>query len=89
MAAVPETVAQAAISPDVAPSDVAASTLVTAWPADVTSLDPANLSTSQDHELTRNIYQTLSSAEVRAREQAGPSSTRAPRSCPNWHSPGR
>ncbi|MGD0811341.1 MAG: ABC transporter substrate-binding protein [Acidimicrobiales bacterium] len=59
MAAVPETVAQAAISPDVAPSDVAASTQVTAWPADVTSLDPANLSTNQDHELTRNIYQTL------------------------------
>jgi peptide/nickel transport system substrate-binding protein len=34
-------------------------TLVTAWPADITSLDPANLSTNEDHELTRNIYQTL------------------------------
>jgi peptide/nickel transport system substrate-binding protein len=54
MAALPATVAQAAMTPDVAPS-----TLVTAWPADVTSLDPANLSTNQDHELTRNIYQTL------------------------------
>jgi peptide/nickel transport system substrate-binding protein len=37
----------------------AATTIVTAWPADVTSLDPANLSTSEDHALTRNIYQTL------------------------------
>jgi peptide/nickel transport system substrate-binding protein len=54
MAALPATVAQAAMTPD-----VASSTLVTAWPADVTSLDPANLSTNQDHELTRNIYQTL------------------------------
>jgi ABC-type transport system substrate-binding protein len=34
-------------------------TLTTAWPTDITSLDPANLSTGQDHELTRNIYQTL------------------------------
>jgi peptide/nickel transport system substrate-binding protein len=34
-------------------------TLTTAWPADVTNLDPANLSTGQDHSLTRNIYQTL------------------------------
>jgi peptide/nickel transport system substrate-binding protein len=31
----------------------------TAWPADVTTLDPANLSTDQDHELSRNVYQTL------------------------------
>lgn len=33
--------------------------IITAWPADVTSLDPANLSTNQDHALSRNIYQTL------------------------------
>ncbi|MDT7554553.1 MAG: peptide/nickel transport system substrate-binding protein [Pseudonocardiales bacterium] len=33
--------------------------IVTAWPADVTTLDPANLSTDQDHTLSRNIYQTL------------------------------
>jgi peptide/nickel transport system substrate-binding protein len=35
--------------------------IATAWPADITTLDPANLSTGQDHELTRNIYQTLES----------------------------
>jgi peptide/nickel transport system substrate-binding protein len=34
-------------------------TLTTAWPSDVTSLDPANLSTGQDRSLVRNIYQTL------------------------------
>jgi peptide/nickel transport system substrate-binding protein len=37
----------------------ASTTLVTAWPADITSLDPANLSTNQDQELTRNVYETL------------------------------
>lgn len=43
---------------DVTP--VAAGTAITtAWPADITSLDPANLSTGQDHELARNIYQPL------------------------------
>jgi peptide/nickel transport system substrate-binding protein len=35
------------------------STVVTAWPQDITSLDPANLSNGEDHELARNIYQTL------------------------------
>ena len=35
------------------------STLVTALPADITTLDPANLSTNQDHELSRNLYETL------------------------------
>lgn len=35
------------------------SAITTAWPADITTLDPANLSTNEDHELTRNIYQTL------------------------------
>ena len=39
----------------------ASTTVTTAWPADITTLDPANLSTGQDHELTRNIYQTLES----------------------------
>jgi peptide/nickel transport system substrate-binding protein len=34
-------------------------TITTAWPADITSLDPANLSTGEDHELSRNLYQTL------------------------------
>lgn len=38
---------------------VAAQAITTAWPADVTTLDPANLSTDQDHALSRNIYQTL------------------------------
>lgn len=33
--------------------------IVTAWPQDITSLDPANLSNNEDHELARNIYQTL------------------------------
>ena len=37
----------------------ASTTLTTAWPTDITSLDPANLSTGQDHDLSRNIYQTL------------------------------
>jgi peptide/nickel transport system substrate-binding protein len=37
----------------------ASTKIITAWPADVTSLDPANLSTDQDHALSRNIYQTL------------------------------
>jgi peptide/nickel transport system substrate-binding protein len=41
------------------PALAAATKIITAWPADVTSLDPANLSTNEDHELTRNIYQTL------------------------------
>jgi peptide/nickel transport system substrate-binding protein len=36
-----------------------ATTITTAWPADITTMDPANLSTNEDHELTRNIYQTL------------------------------
>ena len=40
-------------------SDTAAQKIITAWPADITSLDPANLSTSEDHGLTHNIYQTL------------------------------
>ncbi len=31
----------------------------TAWPADVTSLDPPNTATSQDHSLVRNVYQSL------------------------------
>ncbi len=51
----PTTLAAASTAPDAA----ASTTLVTAWPADVTTLDPANLSTSQDHDLTLNIYQTL------------------------------
>jgi peptide/nickel transport system substrate-binding protein len=34
-------------------------TITTAWPSDLTSLDPANLSTGQDRMLVRNIYQTL------------------------------
>ena len=51
----------ACASPSAGPAGAAASTttITTAWPADVTSLDPANLSTGQDHELTRNIYQPL------------------------------
>ena len=40
-------------------SNVSATKIITAWPADVTTLDPANLSTDQDHALSRNIYQTL------------------------------
>ena len=44
-----------------ATSTVSTTSLTTAWPADVTSLDPANLSTGQDHELARNIYQPLES----------------------------
>jgi peptide/nickel transport system substrate-binding protein len=45
------------------PTMAGPATLVTAWPADITSLDPANLSTNEDHELTRNIYQTLVSQQ--------------------------
>ena len=41
------------------------SEVVTAWPADATSLDPQNESTDQDHELTRNIYQGLISPAFR------------------------
>jgi hypothetical protein len=37
---------------------------------DVTTLDPANLSTSEDHELTRNIYQTLESRPSPSRATA-------------------
>lgn len=33
--------------------------LVSAWPADITTLDPANLSTTQDYEMAKNVYQTL------------------------------
>ena len=40
-------------------SPSAVTKIVTAWPADVTTLDPANLSTDQDHALSHNIYQTL------------------------------
>jgi peptide/nickel transport system substrate-binding protein len=36
-------------------------TITTAWPSDITTLDPANLSTAEDHELARNIYQPLES----------------------------
>lgn len=44
----------------------APTSITTAWPADVTSLDPQNLSTDQDHELTRNVYQTLISPRFKA-----------------------
>lgn len=44
--------------------------IVTAWPADVTSLDPANLSTNEDHALTRNIYQTLALPDLTAQENS-------------------
>ncbi len=40
-------------------SGKAVTTITTAWPADVTSLDPANLSTREDQVTSRNIYQTL------------------------------
>lgn len=33
--------------------------IVTAWPSDVSTLDPGNVSTDQDKELTMNIYQRL------------------------------
>jgi peptide/nickel transport system substrate-binding protein len=46
------------------PTGAAALTAITtAWPADVTSLDPANDSTNQDHTLNRNIYETLLSTK--------------------------
>ena len=54
-------VAAAASGSGAAPAAAAGKSITTAWPADITSLDPANLSTGQDHELTRNIYQTLES----------------------------
>ena len=41
------------------PASAASTTIVTAWPQDITTLDPANLSTNEDHELSKNIYQTL------------------------------
>jgi peptide/nickel transport system substrate-binding protein len=58
------TVGLAACGSSTSPSSVAASsgsptTITSAWPSDVTTLDPANLSTDQDHALSRNIYQTL------------------------------
>jgi peptide/nickel transport system substrate-binding protein len=37
----------------------AATAVTAAWPADVTTLDPPNTSTSQDHSLVRNVYQSL------------------------------
>jgi peptide/nickel transport system substrate-binding protein len=37
----------------------APTTLTTAWPADVDTLDPAAVSTDQDKELTMNLYQRL------------------------------
>jgi peptide/nickel transport system substrate-binding protein len=40
-------------------SESAATIIKTAWPADVTTLDVQNLSTDEDHELSRNVYQTL------------------------------
>src|SRR5579859_6224647 len=43
----------------VSASAAAGAKITTAWPSDVTSLDPANLSTNEDHALSRNIYQTL------------------------------
>lgn len=46
-------------TPSASSSTVSAAKIITAWPADVTTLDPANLSTDQDHALSRNIYQTL------------------------------
>jgi peptide/nickel transport system substrate-binding protein len=33
--------------------------IVTAWPSDVATLDPGNVATDQDKELTMNIYQRL------------------------------
>lgn len=35
------------------------SSIVTAWPADLTSLDPMNLSNSEDTEVANNVYQGL------------------------------
>jgi peptide/nickel transport system substrate-binding protein len=49
----------ASASAPVSSSDSAAQKIITAWPTDVTTLDPANLSTNEDHALTHNIYQTL------------------------------
>jgi peptide/nickel transport system substrate-binding protein len=37
----------------------APSSITTAWPVDIGSIDPANLSTGTDRSLVRNIYQTL------------------------------
>lgn len=46
------------------PSGPAAATAITtAWPVDVTTLDPQNLSTNQDHTLARNIYESLLSTK--------------------------
>ncbi|MEA2503182.1 MAG: peptide/nickel transport system substrate-binding protein [Actinomycetota bacterium] len=52
-------------SPSAAPTPSSAppTAVTTAWPADVTSLDPANDSTNQDHTLNRNIYETLLSTK--------------------------
>ncbi|MBM9465864.1 ABC transporter substrate-binding protein [Nakamurella leprariae] len=40
-------------------SGATATGIVTAWPSDVATLDPGNVSTDQDKELTMNIYQRL------------------------------
>lgn len=42
-----------------APQAASTDVISTAWPADVTNLDPPNTSTNQDHSLVRNVYQSL------------------------------
>lgn len=54
---------QAASASPALPKAVSQTKLITAWPADITSLDPPNLSTTEDHNLSRNIYQTLLSPQ--------------------------
>jgi peptide/nickel transport system substrate-binding protein len=42
-----------------AQSTATATAITAAWPADITTLDPPNTSTSEDHSLVRNVYQSL------------------------------
>jgi peptide/nickel transport system substrate-binding protein len=42
-----------------AKSSASTTVISAAWPADVTSLDPPNTSTNEDHSLVRNVYQSL------------------------------
>src|ERR1700728_3420719 len=64
--AAPAAGAGAAAAASAGTSAGSATKLVTAWPADVTSLDPPNLSTTEDHNLARNIYQELLSPKFEA-----------------------
>ena len=62
-AAVPLLALTSCVSPETNNASQASATtsdaITTAWPEDVTNLDPINHQNSEDYAVVRNVYQTL------------------------------